>query len=55
VNEALSIGLPVIVTDQCGVAEVVRHNGGGCVVPYDWQEFSRRFEAVHGGSMIGWY
>jgi glycosyltransferase involved in cell wall biosynthesis len=33
VNEALSIGLPVIVTDQCGVAEVVHHNGGGCVVP----------------------
>ncbi len=33
VNEALSIGLPVIVTDQCGVAEVVSHNGGGCVVP----------------------
>lgn len=32
VNEALSVGLPVIVSDRCGVAEVIQVNGGGYIV-----------------------
>lgn len=31
VNEALSVGVPAIVSDQCGAAEVVLHKGGGVV------------------------
>jgi len=33
VNEALSVGLPVVVSDGCGVAEVIEMCGGGNVVP----------------------
>jgi len=35
VLEALAMGLPVIVSERCGAAEVLRARGGGFVVPAD--------------------
>lgn len=35
VNEALSVGVPAIVSDRCGVAEVVLQKGGGVVFRAD--------------------
>lgn len=33
VNEALSVGVPVIISDQCGASDVIRSNVNGHVVP----------------------
>lgn len=33
VNEALSVGVPVIVSDQCGASDLIRSNANGYVVP----------------------
>lgn len=35
VNEALSMGIPVVVTDRCGASDVVRPDWNGFVVPAD--------------------
>ena len=34
VNEALSVGIPAIVSDRCGAADVIRHGINGYVVPF---------------------
>lgn len=39
VNEALSVGLPVVVSDRCGVAEVIEANGGGLLFPSEDGEY----------------
>lgn len=42
VNEALRVGLPVVVSDCCGVAEVIQTSGGGFVV-----ESGNRHQLAH--------
>jgi glycosyltransferase involved in cell wall biosynthesis len=43
--EALACGVPVVVSDRCGIAEFVRSTGAGAVVPYGDAEALR--EAIH--------
>ncbi len=51
--EAIALGTPVVVTDQCGVAELVRQTNFGAVVPVKTDAVVAAIEGVLNGRAAG--